>query len=264
MADKEPPRLAQTKEGYAVFKHPILPDGKDCRTWYKVVGELPSKRPLLLLHGGPGGGHKSFMQCFDMYAEKTGTPVIYYDQLGCGNSTRLPEKKGDKLFWTPSLFVAELDNLVRHLGIRSGFDLLGQSWGAILAARYAISTEQKGSGLNKIIMSAGFARIRDAIQSVEDDIAAMPQQTQDIIHRCIAEGREDEYKYQLAFWEWCKKRMSTIIPRPKAGEIVFASFMPDDVVYSTMVGKDPFHMNQGNLRSKLANNLYTLTNNAIC
>jgi hypothetical protein len=28
----------------------------------------------------------------------TGTPIVYYDQLGCGNSTRLLEKKGDESF----------------------------------------------------------------------------------------------------------------------------------------------------------------------
>ena len=41
-------------------------------------------------------------------------PVIMYDQLGCGNSTHLPEKMGDGDFWTPDLFLAELDNLLSH------------------------------------------------------------------------------------------------------------------------------------------------------
>jgi pimeloyl-ACP methyl ester carboxylesterase len=55
-----------------------------------------------------------------------GIPVIMYDQLGCGNSTHLQEKNGDGTFWTISLFLSELDNLLRHLGIQDEYYLLGQ------------------------------------------------------------------------------------------------------------------------------------------
>lgn len=67
-----------------------------------------------------------------------------YDQLGCGRSTHLPEKKGDESFWTIKLFLLELDNLLSHLGIQDDYDLLGQSWGGDLAADYAI-LQPKGS-----------------------------------------------------------------------------------------------------------------------
>ena len=65
-------------------------------------------------------------------------PVIMYDQLGIGKSTHLPEKNGDGEFWTVSLFLAELDNLLQHLGIQDDYDLLGQSWGGMLGACHAI------------------------------------------------------------------------------------------------------------------------------
>jgi len=61
-----------------------------------------------------------------------------YDQLGCGRSTHLPEKKGDHDFWTPELFLLELDNLLAHLGIQNDYDILGQSWGGQLAAEHAV------------------------------------------------------------------------------------------------------------------------------
>lgn len=240
---------ASVKEGYAIFTNASLPADKECRTWYRIVGDLSAGRPLVLLHGGPGSGHKGATLCFDAYPVMTGTPVVYYDQLGCGNSTRLPEKKGDTSFWTPALFVAELDNLLRHLGIRDSFDLLGHSWGAKLAAKYAVSEEQTGSGLRRMILSSGTANQTDLIQSVKDDIEAMPRETQDLIHKCIAEGREHEHEYQLALWGFCKKRISSKILRPDPGEFVIAPFVPDDVVYSTMLGKDPFHFEQGSLRS---------------
>jgi pimeloyl-ACP methyl ester carboxylesterase len=61
-----------------------------------------------------------------------------YDQLGIGKSTHLPEKMGDGKFWTVELFLAELNNLLSHLGIKDDYDLLGQSWGGMLGASHAI------------------------------------------------------------------------------------------------------------------------------
>src|SRR3569833_907741 len=103
-----------------------------CSTYYKVFGDLSSSAPrVVVLHGGPGGGHEyllSFSELWSLY----GLPVIFYDQIGCGASTHLPETAGDTSFWQEALFVAELDNLLDHLKLRDGpgFHLLGQSWGA--------------------------------------------------------------------------------------------------------------------------------------
>jgi len=54
-------------------------------------------------------------------------PVILYDQLGIGASSHYPGVPKD--FWVPELFMDELDNLTRALGIHEDFDLLGHSWG---------------------------------------------------------------------------------------------------------------------------------------
>jgi pimeloyl-ACP methyl ester carboxylesterase len=55
------------------------------------------------------------------------TPIIFYDQIGCGNSTLLPDKPAS--FWSIDFFMDELDNLLSKLGISDDFDLLGASWG---------------------------------------------------------------------------------------------------------------------------------------
>jgi pimeloyl-ACP methyl ester carboxylesterase len=54
-------------------------------------------------------------------------PVILYDQIGNGQSSHKRDASSD--FWTPRLFIEELDNLVKKLEISDDFDLLGQSWG---------------------------------------------------------------------------------------------------------------------------------------
>jgi L-proline amide hydrolase len=73
-----------------------------------------------------------------------------YDQIGCGRSTHLPEKKGDMDFWTMSLFLSELDNLLSHLEIQGNYSLFGQSWGGSIAAEHAILHPK---GLKKLIIA---------------------------------------------------------------------------------------------------------------
>jgi len=54
-------------------------------------------------------------------------PVIFYDQIGNGEPSHCSGVP--KQFWTPELFMEELDNLLHALEIYEDFDLLGQSWG---------------------------------------------------------------------------------------------------------------------------------------
>jgi hypothetical protein len=67
---------------------------------------------------------------------QSGRAVIFYDQLGAGRSTHLRDKEPG--FWTVELFLAELDNLLRHLGHREGLPPLGQSWGGMLGAEHGV------------------------------------------------------------------------------------------------------------------------------
>jgi proline iminopeptidase len=52
--------------------------------WYKVVGNGPGV-PLLVVHGGPGFPH-DYLEPMQMLGEER--PIVFYDQLGCGNSDR--------------------------------------------------------------------------------------------------------------------------------------------------------------------------------
>lgn len=141
--------------------------GKPCHTWYKLFGSLDATTtaagPILIaLHGGPGAGHEYLMPLVDLYT-RYGIPVLLYDQIGCARSTHLREKNGDAEFWSFELFISELDNLIDRLGLRErGFYLLGQSWGGVLAASYAMPRYHGGKtpeGLRKLIVHSGPASI---------------------------------------------------------------------------------------------------------
>ncbi|KAF8869382.1 Alpha/Beta hydrolase protein, partial [Infundibulicybe gibba] len=123
--------------------------GETFQTWYKVVGEITTNsRPLIVLHGGPGVTHSYLLAHTDL-SKAYGIPLIFYDQVGNGQSTHILDKP--KEFWSVDLFMDELDNLLAHFNIAGNFDLLGHSWGGMLAGSYA--TQRRPAGLKHLIIT---------------------------------------------------------------------------------------------------------------
>jgi len=118
------------------------------RTWYCIVGDCaPGTLPLLCLHGGPGSSHAYFAPLEQLAA--MGRQVVFYDQLGCGDSDR-PD---DGSLWSVELFVEEVDAVRDALGL-DRIHLLGQSWGGILAQEYALT---QPDGLASLVLSSTLA-----------------------------------------------------------------------------------------------------------
>lgn len=92
--------------------------------WYRIVGD-GGNAPLVTLHGGPGYPSASLQTLEALSSDR---PVIFYDQLGCGNSDR-PD---DPSLWTMARSVDELQSVLEHLNLES-VHLLGHSWGTMLA-----------------------------------------------------------------------------------------------------------------------------------
>ena len=103
-------------------EHLLSDDG--CRLWTVRQGY---GRPVLLCHGGPGLWDY-FGDLADLLAGAVRT--VRWDQRGCGRSQR----RGP---YTVDRFVADLDAVRRHTGAPTAV-LLGHSWGALLALRYAL------------------------------------------------------------------------------------------------------------------------------
>ena len=112
-------------------------------TWYRDVGPEDGV-PLLCLHGGPGSTHNYFEPLEQLAAG--GRRVVFYDQLGCGNSDR-PD---DPELWTLDLFLDEVQAVRDTLGL-DRIHLLGTSWGSILALEYVLG---KAAGLVSLTLNA--------------------------------------------------------------------------------------------------------------
>lgn len=110
--------------------------------WTKTLGHNP-KVKLLLLNGGPGATHEYF-ECMESFLPAEGVEIIYYDQLGCGNS----DNPRDTSMWSLPRYVEEVEQIRQALNLdKDNFYLLGHSWGGILALEYAFKYQQHLKGL---------------------------------------------------------------------------------------------------------------------
>lgn len=117
------------------------------QTWYRIVGKKNAhKKPLLLLHGGPGSTHNYF-EVLDKLAVQDERQLVMYDQIGCGES--YVENRPD--LWHMDTWIAELVALRQHLQL-DGIHLLGQSWGGMLALEYLCN--HTATGVASIVLSS--------------------------------------------------------------------------------------------------------------
>jgi len=224
-------KIQRPSEGEIPFDVPQA--NKACHTWYKVIGDLTgdaSKIPLITLHGGPGACHELLAPLADLN-EQYNIPVVFYDQLGNGRSTHLREKVGDESFWVEDLFIKELDNLIDYLGLRKGFDLYGQSWGGLLASRYATLHPK---GLRKLIIADAPASVELLLKGEEALRAALPKDVRETIERCEREGRTDSKEYDDALEVYRKRHICRIEPLPEELNIARRHLQEDPTVPKTM------------------------------
>jgi proline iminopeptidase len=121
---------------------PISTPKGNFNVWTKRIGNNPNIK-LLLLNGGPGATHEYF-ECFENFLPAEGIEIIYYDQLGCGNS----DNPNDVALWDLGRYVEEVEQVRKALNLdASNFYMLGHSWGGILAMEYTLKYQQNMKGL---------------------------------------------------------------------------------------------------------------------
>lgn len=203
-------------------------------TWYRVSGDLGTgKTPIVILHGGPGVAH-NYVDSYRLLA-KQGRAVIHYDQIGCGNSTLLPDKGAD--FWTPQLFIDELENLVDHLGIRPAFHVLGQSWGGMLGAEYAVTHPK---GLRSLTIANSPASMKLWVEEANRLRAGLPVDVQETLTRHEQADTTDSPEYQQATMAFYERHVCRVVPFPPEVEESFAQVARNPTVYNTMNGPNEF------------------------
>lgn len=109
---------------------------------HEIYFEESGKRngiPVVVLHGGPGGGSNPTMR--RLHDPKT-YRIICFDQRGCGRSTPHAELT-DNTTWA---LIEDIEKLRVHLGVDK-WQVFGGSWGSTLAIAYAETYPERVTSL---------------------------------------------------------------------------------------------------------------------
>ena len=124
--------------------------------YYEQCGN-PQGKPVLFLHGGPGGG------CAPMYRQYFNPQkyrMILVDQRGCGRSQ--PSACIEQN--TTADLIADFEEIRRQLGINQWM-LFGGSWGSTLALLYA---QQYPNIVSELVLRGVFLAQRHETQWLYD------------------------------------------------------------------------------------------------
>lgn len=128
-------RLYRSTEPY---ERRVVDTGDGHRLYVEECGN-PEGRPVIVLHGGPGGGCSPYMRRF---FDPEHYRVVLFDQRGCGRSRPAASVEGNT---TPDL-IRDIEQIRTVLGIETAL-LFGGSWGAALALAYAQAHPGRVAGL---------------------------------------------------------------------------------------------------------------------
>jgi L-proline amide hydrolase len=215
-----------SKEGKLSFK--------GHNTWYKIVGdkEEPGKLPLLCLHGGPGVPH-DYLESLEAMSS-TGRRVIFYDQLGCGNSDHVD----DPSMWTVQLFVEEVDAVRKALGL-GHLHILGQSWGGMLLMEYML-TQPKG--VASITIASSPSSMNMWVAEANRLRTELPEDVQEALTKHEGANTTDSQEYQDAMKVFYDRYVCRVVPNPPYVQRAFAKLGEWPQVYYTMNGPSEFHV----------------------
>ncbi|WP_346934405.1 proline iminopeptidase [Clostridium sp.] len=175
-------------EGYMPFE--------GFKTYYRIVGEGSiGKKPLVLLHGGPGSTHNYF-EMLDKVAE-SGRQVIMYDQIGCGKSF----VEGHPELFNADTWIKELVELRKYLDLEE-IHLLGQSWGGMQAIWYAI--DYKPKGIKSYILSSTLSSAKLWEVEQKRRISYMDKKDQEALLNAVNTGDYSSEAYGVALDKFMK------------------------------------------------------------
>ena len=113
----------------------------------------PAGKPVVFLHGGPGGGTEPRQRRF-FHPERY--RIVLFDQRGCGRSTPHAGLEAN----TTWHLVADIEALREHLGI-ARWQVFGGSWGSTLALAYA---EKHPERVTELVLRGIFLLRRQEIE----------------------------------------------------------------------------------------------------
>jgi proline iminopeptidase len=209
-------------------------DVGDGQSMYWEQSGNPLGKPVVFLHGGPGGGtNGNHRRIFDPAKYR----IVLLDQRGCGKST---PNAADAAFSlaanTTWHLVADIELLREHLGI-DRWQVLGGSWGSTLALAYAQTHPER---VTEIVLRGIFTLRKSELDWFYEGKGAndiMPEAWEHFVapvpvaerggmiaayHRLLNDPDPGVHGPAAVAWSTWEASSITLLPRPDIVE-VFAS-----------------------------------------
>ena len=199
--------MTEIQEGFISFR--------GYQVWYSIAQpkeEELGKLPVLCLHGGPGIPH-DYLQPMEALAS-TNRKVIFYDQIGCGNS----EKAINPDVYSINFFKEELIAVRSALNLEQ-IHLFGQSWGGCLALEHALS---QPTGLNSLILASTPCNIRQFVTEAYRLMDELPTDVQETIRQHEADGTTQDSEYKQAMDVFNHRYLCRLNPWPNCLQEAYA------------------------------------------
>lgn len=196
----------------------------------------PQGIPVLMCHGGPGGGSSPFQRTlFDSQRYR----IVLFDQRGCGQSTPFASLEHN----TTAHLIADIEQIRGHLAIEKWL-VAGGSWGSTLALAYGEQHPERCLGF--ILRGIFLGRPEDidwlyragggASQLFPDYFADFMQPIKalkglDVLvaYRQLLQGNDPSLQLAAAqAWSLWESRVATLLPNAamRAGAIDADSALP--------------------------------------
>ncbi len=154
---------------------------------HKIYVELsgnPHGKPIIFLHGGPGGGTSPKQRQF---FDPKHYQIILFDQRGCGQSKPLGETNGN----TTQDLLSDMEAIRKHFDIKRWI-IFGGSWGSALALAYAT---QYPETIKALILRGIFLSRKTELDWFLDEVKAFfPEAHQTLLDFLPDDKRDDLVK----------------------------------------------------------------------
>ena len=188
---------------------------------YWEVSGNPKGKPVIFLHGGPGGGSAPIQRRFfdpSLYR------IILFDQRGCGRSRPHADLRNNTT-WD---LVADMERLRRYLDIPR-WQVFGGSWGSTLALLYAQSHPDR---VSEIVLRGVFLMRQSEVdwfyrhganrlfpEAWQEFIDLIPPDEQDDLvaayYRRLTSDDPETMREAAAAWSRWERSTVTLIPEPQ-------------------------------------------------